>query len=156
MPRVSVVVPIYNVEDYLTECLDSLAAQTFEDIEVVMVDDGATDRSGEIAAAFALTPATISEHLGVLRRAGLVEMTKVGTSRRYRANPTALAGLHGALEDAGKWRPADALPEQDLTFRGRVTAIDRGQVTLEVWEEAPDGRVLMPGRAVVELPVHPR
>src|SRR5215213_3817274 len=71
--------------------------------------------AGEIAAAFSLTGATISEHLGILRRAGLVEMTKVGTSRRYRAKPTALAGLHGALEDAGKWRPADELPEQALT-----------------------------------------
>src|ERR671912_409166 len=71
--------------------------------------------AGEIGATFALTGATISEHLGVLRRAGLVEMTKVGTSRRYRAKRTALAGLHGALEDAGKWRPADGLPEQALT-----------------------------------------
>ena len=71
--------------------------------------------AGEIAASFALTAATISEHLGVLRRAGLVEMTRVGTSRRYRARPAALAGLHGALEDAGKWRPADRLPEQALT-----------------------------------------
>ena len=49
--------------------------------------------AGEIAATFALTGATISEHLAVLRRAGLVEMTKVGTSRRYRAKPAALAGL---------------------------------------------------------------
>jgi uncharacterized protein YndB with AHSA1/START domain len=72
--------------------------------------------AGEIAAAFALTGATISEHLGILRRAGLVEMTKVGTSRRYRAKPAALAGLHGALEDAAKWRPADDLPEQALTL----------------------------------------
>ena len=71
--------------------------------------------AGEIAAAFALTGATISEHLGVLRRAGLVEMTKLGTSRRYRARPESLAGLHGALEDAGKWRPADDLPERSLT-----------------------------------------
>ena len=70
--------------------------------------------AGEIAATFALTGATISEHLAVLRRAGLVEMTKVGTSRRYRAKPAALAGLHGAIEDAGKWRPADDLPEQSL------------------------------------------
>jgi DNA-binding transcriptional ArsR family regulator len=52
--------------------------------------------AGEIAAAFDLTPATISEHLGFLRRAGLVDMTKVGTSRQYRAKPGALAGLHGA------------------------------------------------------------
>jgi uncharacterized protein YndB with AHSA1/START domain len=71
--------------------------------------------AGEIAATFALTGATISEHLAVLRRAGLVEMTKVGTSRRYRAKPAALGGLHGAIEDAGKWRPADDLPEQALT-----------------------------------------
>lgn len=71
--------------------------------------------AGEIAAAFDLTAATISEHLGVLRRAGLVEMTKVGTSRRYRAKPAALAGLHGALEDAAKWRPAEDIPERALT-----------------------------------------
>jgi CDP-glycerol glycerophosphotransferase len=53
MPRVSVVVPIYNVEAYLADCLDSLATQTFADLEVVMVNDGSTDRSVEIAEAFA-------------------------------------------------------------------------------------------------------
>ena len=53
MPRVSVVVPIYNVEAYLGECLDSLAAQTFEDLEIVMVDDGSTDGSAAIAERFA-------------------------------------------------------------------------------------------------------
>jgi ArsR family transcriptional regulator len=79
--------------------------------------------AGEIAAAFALTGATISEHLGVLRRAGLVEMTKVGTSRRYRARPSALAGLHGALEDAGKWRQADDLPEQSLAWTTTAPAV---------------------------------
>lgn len=50
---VSVVVPIYNVERYLTECLESLAHQTHRDLEVVMVDDGATDSSAGIAQAFA-------------------------------------------------------------------------------------------------------
>lgn len=52
-PRVSVVVPIYNVERYLRECLESLAHQTMGDLEVVMVDDGSTDSSAAIAAAFA-------------------------------------------------------------------------------------------------------
>ena len=70
--------------------------------------------AGEIAAAFSLTAATISEHLAVLRAAGLVEMTRAGTSRRYRANAEALAGLHGALEGAGKWRPAQDIPEREL------------------------------------------
>ena len=47
------VVPIYNVEDYLGSCLESIAEQTFADLEVVLVDDGSPDRSGEIAEEFA-------------------------------------------------------------------------------------------------------
>src|SRR6476469_4108186 len=53
MAHLSVVVPIYNVEEYLGACLDSIAAQTFRDLEVVMVDDGSTDRSAAIEAAYA-------------------------------------------------------------------------------------------------------
>jgi CDP-glycerol glycerophosphotransferase len=51
--RVSVVVPVYNVAPYLDTCLESLAQQSFGDIEVVMVDDGSTDASAEIAERFA-------------------------------------------------------------------------------------------------------
>jgi DNA-binding transcriptional ArsR family regulator len=78
--------------------------------------------AGEIAATFSLTPATISEHLAVLRKAGLVDMTRVGTSRRYRARPDALAGLHGAIESATKWTPA-GLPERHLTATATKGAV---------------------------------
>ena len=50
---ISVIVPIYNVEAYLPKCLESLAAQTFPDVEFILIDDGSTDRSAEIAAAYA-------------------------------------------------------------------------------------------------------
>jgi CDP-glycerol glycerophosphotransferase len=50
---ISVVVPIYNVEAYLRECLESLTAQTVGDFEAVMVDDGSTDGSAAIAEEFA-------------------------------------------------------------------------------------------------------
>jgi CDP-glycerol glycerophosphotransferase len=53
VPRISVVVPIYNVEAYLAECLESLAGQTVHDLEIVMVDDGSTDSSAAIAERFA-------------------------------------------------------------------------------------------------------
>ena len=43
---ISVIVPIYNVEEYLAECLDSIVCQTKQDFEVIMVDDGSTDSSG--------------------------------------------------------------------------------------------------------------
>ena len=68
--------------------------------------------AGDIAAAFALRQATISEHLAVLRAAGLVQMNRVGTSRRYRARPEALTGLHGALEGTTKWQTATDIPER--------------------------------------------
>jgi len=52
-PLLSVVIPVHNVEDYLEDCLRSVADQSLDAIEVVMVDDGSTDGSGRIAAAFA-------------------------------------------------------------------------------------------------------
>lgn len=79
--------------------------------------------AGEIAAAFSLTAATISEHLAVLRAAGLVEMTPVGTSRRYRARQEALAGLYGALETETKWETATDIPERELSQTLAVGAV---------------------------------
>jgi uncharacterized protein YndB with AHSA1/START domain len=70
--------------------------------------------AGDIAAAFSLSGATISEHLAVLRSAGLVRMNRVGTSRRYRARPEALTGLHGAMEGTTKWQTATDIPERTL------------------------------------------
>lgn len=52
-PLVSVIVPVYNVEEYLDECLASLAEQSLEDIEVIMVNDGSTDGSGQIMEKYA-------------------------------------------------------------------------------------------------------
>ncbi|MFG2647343.1 CDP-glycerol glycerophosphotransferase family protein [Streptomyces sp. NPDC048436] len=52
-PRLSVVVPIYNVEEFLEECLESIAGQTMADLEAVLVDDGSTDGSPRIAREFA-------------------------------------------------------------------------------------------------------
>ena len=53
IPVVSVVVPIYNVKQYLEKCLDSLYRQTLQNIEVIMVNDGSTDGSEEIMNAYA-------------------------------------------------------------------------------------------------------
>ncbi|WP_462405896.1 CDP-glycerol glycerophosphotransferase family protein [Gracilibacillus sp. Marseille-QA3620] len=53
MTKLSVIVPIYNVESYLEECLDSLANQSLNGIEVIMVNDGSTDSSGEIMHEYA-------------------------------------------------------------------------------------------------------
>lgn len=48
-PLVSVIVPIYNVEKYLPKCIESIMNQTLKEIEIILIDDGSTDRSGAIA-----------------------------------------------------------------------------------------------------------
>lgn len=50
---ISIVIPVYNVERYLQECLDSCLMQTYKKIEIVIINDGSTDRSGEIAEKYA-------------------------------------------------------------------------------------------------------
>lgn len=53
MPKVSVIIPVYNVEKYLRECLDSAINQTLKEIEIICVNDGSTDSSLEILAEYA-------------------------------------------------------------------------------------------------------
>lgn len=53
MPKVSVIVPVYNTEKYIKECVESILAQTLHDIEIILVDDGSTDSSPTLCDAYA-------------------------------------------------------------------------------------------------------
>lgn len=53
-PKISVIVPVYNVEEYLSRCIDSILSQTFTDFELLLIDDGSTDNSGNICDTYAL------------------------------------------------------------------------------------------------------
>ena len=53
MEKVSIVIPVYNVEEYLQYSVGSLRQQTYSNIEIILVDDGSTDRSGEICDQYA-------------------------------------------------------------------------------------------------------
>lgn len=52
-PQISVIVPVYNVEKYLSRCIESILSQTFTDFELLLIDDGSTDRSGEMCDEYA-------------------------------------------------------------------------------------------------------
>ncbi len=53
MTKISVIVPVYNVEAYLPKCISSLVKQTFTDFEVILVNDGSTDSSAELCESYA-------------------------------------------------------------------------------------------------------
>lgn len=53
MAEVSIIIPVYQVENYIRQCIESILAQTFTDIEVILVDDGSRDQSGKICDAYA-------------------------------------------------------------------------------------------------------
>ena len=53
MPKLSIIVPVYNVEEYLEKCLDSLVNQTMKDIEILVINDGSPDNSQRIIDDYA-------------------------------------------------------------------------------------------------------
>lgn len=64
MPKFSIIIPVHNVEKYLKKCLDSVMKQNFKDYEVLVIDDGSTDKSKSIAKKFPITLIE-SNHVGV-------------------------------------------------------------------------------------------
>ena len=49
IPLLSIIIPVYNVEKYLRECIDSILAEEFQDYEIILIDDGSSDGSPQIA-----------------------------------------------------------------------------------------------------------
>ena len=76
---VSIIVPIFNTEQYLTECLDSLKKQSYSNLEIILVNDGSTDHSGDICREYCRTDPRFvlieqaNQGLGMSRNAGIVK-----------------------------------------------------------------------------------
>ena len=76
MPKISIIVPVYNVEKFLPKCLSSIVSQTFKDWECILIDDGSSDTSGKICDEYAL----LNEKITVIHQEnkGVSEARNIG------------------------------------------------------------------------------
>ena len=117
--QISVIVPVYNVEQYLKRCVDSILAQTAEGLEIILVDDGSTDGSGALCDAYAAQYGQIRVH----------HKKNGGLTSAWKAGLALASGKYTGFVDSDDWIDPDmyermlALAEReqaDMTVCGLV------------------------------------
>ena len=117
-PLISVIVPIYNVEAYLDKCISSIMTQTYTNLEILLVDDGSTDRSSEMCDAYACIDSRIK----------VIHKVNGGQSSARNVALEVCCGKYISFVDGDDWIEADmysVLVEQlekldaDLAICGR-------------------------------------
>ncbi|MEE0968640.1 MAG: glycosyltransferase [Clostridia bacterium] len=99
MPEISIIIPVYNVEKYLSTCLDSLLVQTFQDFEVILIDDGSPDKSGEICDEYAKKD----------KRIRVIHQSNQGAGISRNKGIEAANGTYIAFVDADDWTKPNML-----------------------------------------------
>ncbi len=92
-PKISIIVPIYNVEKYLRRCLDSLLIQYFKDIEIIAINDGSTDLSLQILNEYAIKD----------DRLKIIDQSNGGVSSARNAGIDAASGEYIGFVDPDDW-----------------------------------------------------
>lgn len=124
----SVVVPAYNVEDYLDECLGSILSQSYDDLEVVVVDDGSTDATATIAARYADSDARVQLHrqanagLGAARNVG-VELARGELLAFADSDDVVFPGAYRALVESLDASGSDLAIGSVHRLRGRTATM---------------------------------
>ncbi len=122
LPVISVVVPIYNVDEYLPQCIDSIINQSYRELEIILVDDGSTDSGGSLCDRYA----RMDSRIKVIHKenGGLVSARKAGIN--------SAVGEYISFVDGDDWIEPD-------TYR---ILIDAGQgadiITFACYEEYGD------------------
>lgn len=125
-PEVSIIVPVYNMEKYLEECLNSIISQTFTNWECILVDDGAKDRSGEICDRYANKD----------KRFKVLHMKNGGLSYARNIGIREARGKFIAFCDADDWME----PEMIGHMHHIITSTNADAVQTGIWKEFTDHR----------------
>lgn len=155
-PYLTIIVPVYNTAVFLRQCMDSILAQTFTDVEILCIDDGSTDKSPEILDEYASTDSRIR----VIHKAngGLVSVRKLGVEEAK--------GRYIGFVDSDDWidtimyeRLCSCAKEHDADFvsssywqEGVYSNISRDAIEAGIYDESRMG--LLRNRAIFYLEKH--
>lgn len=135
MPKVSVIIAAYNAASYISRCLDSLLSQSLADIEVIVVDDGSKDNTGEIADMYAVRDG----------RVRVIHKENGGVASARQAGIDAARGTYSIHVDADDWVEGEMLSTlyqkaeeegSDMVICDFLTILPGGEV--QYWKQQPD------------------
>lgn len=124
--KVSIVVPVYNVEEYLIRCVESIQKQTLNEIEIILVDDGSTDQSGKICDDLARED----------QRIVVIHKQNAGLTSAWKAGVKAASGKYVGFVDSDDWVDLDMFEtllkkaeeaDADVTICGLVYEFEDGR-----------------------------
>lgn len=112
MVKVSVIIPVYNVQKYLRQCMDSVIGQTLRDLEIICVDDGSTDESGKI----------LDEYAGKDHRVRVIHKENTGYGHSMNVGFSAARGEYIGILESDDYADADMF--ESLYRIARENALD--------------------------------
>ena len=97
MMKLSVIVPVYNVEKYLLECVNSIQTQTYKDLEIILVNDGSKDKSGAICDEIVASDSRVS----------VIHKSNGGLMSAWKTGVIHAKGEYIGFVDSDDWIDAD-------------------------------------------------
>ena len=152
MPKISVIIPVYNVEKYLAECLTSVVNQTFKDIEIICVNDGSTDNSPKILEEFAQKDSRIK----------IINQENQGLSAARNTGLDVATGEYVSFIDSDDFVRTDLyadilklLPAELICFNAKIFPISEKYRTLQNYTQCQfDGEQPMEEKLILKTNVH--
>lgn len=124
-PLVSIIVPVYKAEKYIYQCIDSLLAQTYRNIEIILVDDGSPDRSGAICDEYAAADSRVK----------VIHQTNGGVSVARQTGMDNATGIYSIHADPDDW--VEPAMIEELVAKALETGAD--YTFCDYYEEYGDG-----------------
>lgn len=125
MAEVSIIVPVYQVEKYIRQCVDSILAQTFTDFELILVDDGSKDHSGEICDEYARVDARVK----------VIHQENSGVAAARNHGIVCAKGSYVCFVDADDWIEDTMLAHCLSHIKRNDADILRHGHTMELWKD---------------------